>query len=245
MGNMSTLNLLPADESSSVTANDDDLSPIGHRSRMRERLFKSQLGELSDQEILEHLLCIAQPRRDMKPLARRLLNQCSLANLLNTPVDDLIKIKGLGHTSAAVIRVVLEAATRLIKAEMTSAPILQSWHALVDYCRATMGHLTKENFRVIYLNRGNMVIADELQETGTVDETPIYPREIAKRALLHDAAAVVIAHNHPSGVVAPSTADIAATEKLVRSLAVLRIKLHDHIIVSYTGYFSFKDNGLL
>lgn len=218
----------------------------GHRKRLRERLLKSKKGSLPDYEVLEVLLFASSPRSDVKPLAKTLIAQLgSLAKVLNASESELLKVKGMNESAVAHLRVVQEAAERLLKEEVTSKPILQSWKALLDYCRASMGHLKSEQFRILFLNSKNRLIADELQEVGTVDQTPVYPREVVKRALELEASAIILVHNHPSGDTTPSKADIQLTRKIIQACEAVGIALHDHVIVSALSHCSFKSNGII
>lgn len=219
---------------------------IGHRARIRARLLEGDLLGMADYELLEYLLCLAVPRGDTKPLAKRLIKQFgSLPKVLSTPSDELKTCQGVGEAVLALCKAVREAGARLAKEDMCARPVIQSWHALLDYCRATMGHATIEQFRVLFLNSKNMLIGDRVVQTGTVNETPVYPREIIKQALLLDASAIILVHNHPSGDTKPSTADIEITQLIERGVEIFNIELHDHVIISNKSHFSFKSHGLL
>ncbi|PIR39044.1 MAG: hypothetical protein COV35_05035 [Alphaproteobacteria bacterium CG11_big_fil_rev_8_21_14_0_20_39_49] len=218
----------------------------GHRQRLKERFLSSSKGVLPDYEILEMLLFASHPRGDVKPLAKELISVFgSLAKVLNASEPELATIKGVNISAIAHIKVVQEAAERLLKEDIDDRPILQSWKALLDYCRASMGHLKSEQFRILFLNKRNILISDELQETGTVDQTPVYPREIVKRALHLEASAIILVHNHPSGDVKPSTADINLTKQIIKALDTVNIIVHDHLIVSSKKHYSFKTNRLI
>lgn len=218
----------------------------GHRSRLRERFLKSKKGVVPDYEILEILLFASHPRGDVKPLAKDLISHFgNLSKVINATEDELLACKGVNISAVAQFRVVQEASERLLKHEVIAKPILQSWKALIDYCRASMGHLNKEQFRILYLNRKNTLIADDLQEAGTVDQTPVYPREIVKRALQLEASAIIMVHNHPSGDVKPSRTDISVTKQIMAALKAVEILLHDHLIVSSKDSYSFKSNGVI
>ncbi|MEO0348009.1 MAG: DNA repair protein RadC [Pseudomonadota bacterium] len=217
----------------------------GHRQRMRQRLNITRIGEMSEQDLLEMLLFYSNPRQDTKPLAKNMLKNNSISSLLSMPHEELMRLDGVGEVTASLFRLVHEIGVNFAKAKLRNQPVLKTWHAVLDYCRTTMGHSKFEQLRVLYLDNKNRIIADELQQTGTVDETPIFPREVAKGALIHDASAVIMVHNHPSGDAKPSPADIIVTEQLKKTLMAVRVKLHDHIIISSTGHFSFKDQGIL
>ncbi len=184
--------------------------------------MKASKGALPDYEILELMLFAASPRMDVKPVAKQLLLRFgNIAGVVNASSDELREIKGVNDIAISQLKVVQEMAERLIKSEIEEKPVLQSWKALLDYCRASMGHLKKEQFRLLFLNKKHMIIADELQETGTVDQTPVYPREVVKRALQLEASSMIIVHNHPSGDVRPSTADIQITKQIMQAAELL------------------------
>lgn len=218
----------------------------GHRGRLRQRLLESKRGTLPDYEVLEVLLFASSPRSDVKPLAKTLIDEFgSLGRVITAERSALEKIKGVNEAAIASLRTVQEAAERLLKEEVKEKPVLQSWKALLDYCRASMAYNKIEQFRILFLNRKNMLIADDLQEAGTVDQTPAYPREIVKRAIQLDASAVILVHNHPSGDATPSQADIVLTKQIMEALKVVNIALHDHVIVSTGEHYSFKSYGII
>ena len=203
---------------------------IGHRQRLRTRLLNSSKNSLPDYEILELILYLAKPRGDTKPLAKKLIKLYgSLARVLSADADSLKHIDDVGEAVIASFRIILEGATRLIKEELIEKPILESWKTLIDYCRATMGHISIEQFRVLYLDSKNMIIADDLQENGTVDHVPILPREIIKRALYLGSSSIILIHNHPSGNTKPSKMDIEITKRIMQIGEMLGISLHDHV----------------
>jgi DNA repair protein RadC len=219
---------------------------LGHRGRIKERLLNSSPGQLADYEILEILLCMSQPRKDMKPLAKQLIREFgNLAHVLCAKMDDLKQISGIGMSILSGFRVVHEAASRLIKDSFVNNPILQSWDGLINYCKATMSHLNIEQFRVVYLDQKNMVIADIVQNEGTIDHVNIYPREIIKKALYLDASSIILVHNHPSGHLKPSKEDIGLTKEVIKACNAVNISVHDHIIISEKGYYSLKENKLI
>lgn len=218
----------------------------GHRQRLKERFLASGKGKLPDYEVLEILLFASHPRGDVKPLAKELIAIFGgLSKVLNATPEELLAVKGVNLSTVAQIRAVQEAAERLLKEDINTKPVLQSWKALLDYCRASMGHLKSEQFRILFLNKKNILISDELQETGTVDQTPVYPREIVKRALHLEASAIILVHNHPSGDVQPSKADISLTKQIIQALETVSITVHDHLIVSAKNHYSFKTNRLI
>lgn len=217
----------------------------GHRSRLRDR-FKKAGGSLADYELIELLLMAAMPRRDVKPIAKALLRRFgSFAGVLNADYKSLTETDGIGEVAAVGLKAVREAAVRLLQDDVMDQPVLSNWQSLMDYCRAAMGHGKTEQFRILFLNGRNVLIADELQQEGTVDHTPVYPREVIKRALDLGASALILVHNHPSGDPTPSQADIEMTRDLQGAGDKLGISLHDHIVVSKSGNTSFKTLGLL
>lgn len=218
----------------------------GHRDRLRQRFLQGGPDALPDYEMLELVLFMAIPYKDVKPLAKDLLAQFgSLAGVLNASVEALQSVKGVGETTAISLKTVQAAAFRMLKQEMMQGPVLNSWSRLVDYCAATMAHEKREHFRVLFLNKKNELIADEIQGSGTVDHTPAYPREIMKRALELSATALILVHNHPSGDPKPSRADVDMTLAIKAAGEPFNIVIHDHLIVSKGGTSSFKTMGLL
>ncbi|MBT3558397.1 MAG: DNA repair protein RadC [Rhodospirillales bacterium] len=218
----------------------------GHRQRLRDRFLKAGGDALADYEMLELLLFQAQPRRDMKPLAKSLMKRFgTYADVISASPAELAEVDGVGDAVIAVLKTVQESAQRLIRDEIMDKPVLSNWQRLMDYCRSSMARNKIESFRVLFLNHRNELIADEQQQTGTVDHTPVYPREVIKRALELHASAMIMVHNHPSGDPAPSKADIAMTKEVRDAAEKLGISLHDHLIVSKSGNTSFKDLGIL
>lgn len=218
----------------------------GHRERLRTRFFQGGAGALPDYELLELTLFAAIPRRDTKPLAKRLLARFgSYAEVIAAPRQRLMEIEGVGDAVVNQLKIVEAAAARLAQSQVMRKPALSSWTALIDYCMATMARSPHEEFRVLYLDRKNVLIADELQAKGTVDHAPVYPREIIKRALEHGASALILAHNHPSGDPTPSKADIAMTREIADAAKALKIAIHDHLVIGRSGHASFKSLGLL
>ena len=218
----------------------------GHRERLRRRLLERGAASLSDHEILEYLLFGAKARGDTKPLAKTLIKRFgSLAGVLAAGPEELGKIKDLGEASIAALKVVPEAARRMALAEASERPVIASWDKLLAYCRLTMGREKVEQFRLLFLDRKNRLIADELQQRGTVDHTPVYPREVIKRALELGASSLILVHNHPSGDSTPSRADIDMTRQVQEAAEKLGISVHDHIVISRSGHNSFKSMGLL
>lgn len=219
---------------------------LGHRARLRERFLKSGADALADYEMLEMLLFLAHPRSDVKPMAKALLERFgNFASVLRAKPNDLLATPGIGKTSIAALKTVQAAALRLVREEVMNKPAVSSWQQLLDYLRASMAHEDKEHFRLLFLDRKNAVIADEAQQSGTIDHAPIYPREVVKRALELGASAIIMVHNHPSGDSTPSKADIAMTQKVQAACQKLGIELHDHVIIAKGGHHSFKSMGLL
>jgi DNA repair protein RadC len=219
---------------------------LGHRARMRERLLKSDGKGLQDYEILEMLLFSATPRRDTKPLAKRLLARFGgFARVLQASSLEIARVDGMSAAGVASIRLCHVALERMLKEEASSTPIIASWTSLLDYCRVTMGHKSIEEFRVYFLNQKHRLIADELQQSGTINQAPVYAREIVKRALDLSASSLILAHNHPSGDPAPSKQDIEITRQIAAAAAMLEIEVHDHVIIAGGKHYSFRSNGLL
>ena len=217
-----------------------------HRGRLRARFLKSGADALPDYELLELLLFQAVARRDTKPIAKRLLKHFgSFSEVISAEESALKKIDGIGEAVVVALKTVQAAALRLSREEVLNQPVLSSWNKLIAYCRASMQFEKNERFRILFLNRQNVLTADEIQQTGTVDHTPVYPREVVKRALELGATAVIMVHNHPSGDPTPSKADIDMTKEVQDADAKLGIMLHDHLIVTKAGHSSFKDMGLL
>jgi DNA repair protein RadC len=217
----------------------------GHRQRLRIRLLQTGPESFQDYELLELLLFAALPRRDVKPLAKRLLAEFkNLWTLVNAPPEHLIRC-GISENVAATLLVTGAIALRAQKEEIIGGKLLNNWQRMVDYCRMCMAHETVEQFRLLFLDRKNRLLAEEVQQRGTIDHTPVYPREIVKRALEMGAGALVLAHNHPSGDPSPSKEDIAMTRAIVDACRPLGIVIHDHVIIGREGVASFKSLGLL
>ena len=218
----------------------------GHRQRLRARFREAGNDAVTDYELLELLLFRAIPQRDVKPLAKELIAKFgSFAEVIAAPESRLAEVKGLGDAAITELKVVHAAASRLARGQVRKRPILSSWTAVLDYCRTTMAFADKEQFSIIFLDKRNQVIADEVQQTGTVDHTPVYPREVVKRALELSATAIILVHNHPSGDPTPSRADIQMTQQIVEIAKPLGISVHDHIIVGKEGHASLKGLKLI
>ncbi|MBX3595682.1 DNA repair protein RadC [Sphingomonas sp.] len=217
----------------------------GHRARLRQRLLSDGEG-LLDHELVEYLLALAIPRRDTKPLAKALLHEFGgLTGLLTAEAEAIARVPGMGETSVAAIKIAHASALRLLKGEVAARPVLANWQALLDYLRADMAPHVIERVRVLHMNSRNMLIRDELMQEGSVDEAPVYVREVIRRALELGSAAIILVHNHPSGDPAPSRADIELTRNIVEAGKRLGIAVHDHIIIGSTGHSSLRGMGLM
>ncbi len=218
----------------------------GHRQRLKDRFAESGAGALADYELLELILFQVIPRRDVKPIAKELLKRFgSFSEVLAAEPARLTEVDGIGDSVALHLKLIAAAATRFAKDPIRDKPLLSSWSALIDYCRTAMAYEPREQFRVLFLDKKNALIADELQQTGTVDHTPVYPREVVKRALELSATAIILVHNHPSGDPTPSQADIAMTKTIHDIARPLGIALHDHLIVGRKGHVSFRERKLI
>ncbi len=219
---------------------------LGHRERLRKRFREAGADALPDYELIELVLFRAVPRRDTKPLAKAILARFgTFAEAMSAPDELLKEVPGLGEAAITEMKLVRAAALRLVRGEVLERPVLGSWSQVLDYCRASMGFEPKEQFRILFLDKRNQIIADEVQQEGTVDHTPVYVREVVKRALELSATAIVLVHNHPSGDPTPSRADIEMTKQIVQSAKNLGIVVHDHIIVGKQGHASFRGLGLI
>ena len=225
---------------------DTALGAGGHRARMRHKLVTAGPEALLDHELLEMVLFLALPRRDTKPIARLLLAQFgSYAGAVSAPLIELRRIEGLGEAGAAALKLVVAAAQRLVRAEVIDRPVLGNWDRLMDHLNVVLARERIEQFRVLFLDKRNRLLADEAQGRGTVDHTPVYPREVVKRALELHATAIILVHNHPSGDPTPSREDIEMTREVKGAAAALDVALHDHIIVGNGRTTSFRREGLL
>ena len=219
---------------------------LGHRGRLKDRFIEGGADALPDYELLEMVLYRAIRRGDTKPLAKALIARFgSFAEVISAPPERLKEIKGTGDAVVAELKLIHAAALRLMKGEIVKRPALSSWNAILDYCRAGMAFAEIEQFRILFLDKKNQLIADEVQQRGTVDHTPVYPREVVKRALELAASAIVLVHNHPSGDPTPSMADIDMTKKIMDAGTRLGVAVHDHVIVGRNGHVSFRSLGLI
>jgi DNA repair protein RadC len=219
---------------------------LGHRDRLRARFREAGADAVSDYELLELVLFRTIPQRDLKPLAKELIAKFgSFAEVLAAPSARQEEVKGVKEATATDLKIVHAAATRLARGQVKKPPALSSWTAVLHYCRTAMAFADKEQFRILFLDKRNQLIADEVQQTGTVDHTPVYPREVVKRALELSATAIILVHNHPSGDPTPSGADIQMTEAIIAIAKPLGIAVHDHIIVGKDGHTSLKGLKLI
>ncbi|SPF79541.1 hypothetical protein PRI8871_01337 [Pseudoprimorskyibacter insulae] len=217
-----------------------------HRKRLRARFRDGGADAMPDYELLELVLFGALPRGDVKPLARALLDQFGDFNgAVSAPADRLLEVAGVGESVVTQLKIVEAAAHRLSRARVMRRHVLSSWDALLGYCQTTMAHRSREQFRVLYLDRKNVLIEDEAVAEGTVDHVPVYPREVVKRALALDASALILVHNHPSGDPTPSASDIDMTQQIDRAASALGIVLHDHLVIGRSREVSFRSEGLL
>jgi DNA repair protein RadC len=227
-------------------ADSSDNGTAGHRERLRTRFLKGGADAMPDYELLELTLFAAVPRKDTKPLAKALMARFgSFAEVIAAPRERLMEMPGVGEAVASHLKIVEAAARRAAQTKVIKRPALSSWAALLDYCTAAMAREPAEQFRVLFLDRKNILIADEVQSRGTIDHTPVYPREIVKRALELSATAIILVHNHPSGDPTPSRADIEMTRDIEKAARALHITVHDHLVIGRAGHASFKSLGLL
>jgi DNA repair protein RadC len=218
----------------------------GHRNRLRQRFRDAGSDAVSDYELLELVLFRAIPQRDVKPLAKDLITRFgSFAEVIAAPPARLAEFKGLGDAAITEFKIVQAAAARLARGQVKRRTVLSSWSSVLDYCRTAQAFADKEQFRVLFLDKRNQLIADEVQQVGTIDHTPVYPREVVKRALELSATAIILVHNHPSGDPTPSRADIQMTQSIIDVAKPLGISVHDHIIVGKEGHASFKGLRLI
>lgn len=226
--------------------NDTAPDNSGHRARLRQRLVGQGEEALLDHELIEYLLALAIPRRDTKPLAKALLAEFGgIGALLAAPPEALLRVKGMGDTSVAAIKIAHAAALRMLRAEVSQRPVLANWQALLDYLRADMAHHPIERVRVLHLNTRNMLIRDEVMSEGSIDEAAVHVREVVKRAIDLGSAAIILVHNHPGGDPAPSRADIDLTRRIAEAAKRLGITVHDHIIIGTEGHVSLRAQGVI
>jgi DNA repair protein RadC len=218
----------------------------GHRDRLRARFAEGGVDALADYELLELYLFRSIPRKDVKPIAKDLIAKFgSFAETIAAPIERMTEVKGISEKIALDLKILKAAATKLGQESILGRPVLSSWSALLDYCRSAMQFEGKEQFRVIFLDRKNRLIADEVLGRGTIDRAPVYPREIIKRALELESTALILAHNHPSGDPTPSQSDIDMTKEIVQACKAIRVSVHDHLIIGRENIASFKTLGLM
>lgn len=226
----------------------DEPDYLGHRERLRRRFLLGGGRDMPDYELLELLLTIAIPRRDVKPLAKELIRKFgSFAEVVNAPLEELMLVKGVKENTAAVLRIVRECSVRSSWQSLRGmdAPVISDFDAMVDYCRSAMAYQTVEEFRIIFLNSKLYVIGEEIQQRGTVDQVAIHPREVIKSAMMHGASAMILVHNHPSGIVTPSKADMEITKRIKEAAEAVSIRLFDHRIISKSSVYSFHNQGFV
>lgn len=226
----------------------DEPDYLGHRERLRRRFLLGGGRDMPDYELLELLLTIAIPRRDVKPLAKELIRKFgSFAEVVNAPLEELMLVKGVKENTAAVLRIVCECSVRSSWQSLkgTDAPVISDFDAMVDYCRSAMAYQMVEEFRIIFLNSKLYVIGEEIQQRGTVDQVAIHPREVIKSAMMHGASAMILVHNHPSGIVTPSKADMEITKRIKEAAEAVSIRLFDHLIISKSSVYSFHNQGFV
>ncbi len=229
-----------------IMQNKKEAHYIGHRQRLKNKFIERGADSLADYEILELYLFRTLPRRDIKPLAKILIEEYgNLSAIISTPYEKLIKTKGIGERTALDLKILQATSLRSSQSALLKKPILASWSALLNYCKSAMQHEAREQFRCLFLDKKNCLIKDEIMSIGTVDHTAVYPREIARKALEYHATAFIMVHNHPSGDVTPSRPDIIMTKKIVEASKALNIIVHDHLIIGKESVASFKTLGLL
>lgn len=220
---------------------------LGHRQRVKERFLTSNPEQFADYELLELLLFSAIPRKDVKPMAKKLLSsfQNNIDEILYAEQEKLMEVEGITKAVCLQLALVRELVRRTLKHKVINKNVISSWNALLDYLKSSMGNIKLEQFRILFLNKKNILIADEIMGVGTIDQTPVYPREIIKRALFFEAGAIILVHNHPSGSPKPSASDIELTARIVDACSTMNITVHDHVIIAGQDYYSFKSNMLL
>lgn len=219
---------------------------LGHRERLKARFRKGGVNALAEYELLELVLMMAIPRRDVKPLAKTLLKEFgNYAEVISASPERLKKISGVGENVVTTLKLVEASSQKLAQGKVLEKPVLSNWQALINYCSSEMAYKKNEQFRVLFLDRQNRLIADEKMQEGTIDHTPVYPREIIKKALELGSTAIILVHNHPSGDPTPSREDIEMTKKIMEAGKQLGVMLHDHLIISKGGHSSFKSLDLI
>lgn len=218
----------------------------GHRERLRQRFLRAGAGGVEDYELMELILFRARAQGDVKPLAKALIKTFGgFAETLAAPIERLTEVDGVGEATAVELKIVHAAGVKLAQERVLRRPVISSWNELLAYCRASMADEKIEQFRILFLDKKNILIADEVQQRGTVDHTPVYPREVVKRALELSASAIILVHNHPSGDPTPSRADIDMTNQIVKAALPLGVRVHDHLVIGHRTEASFKGLGLI
>ena len=226
----------------------DDKTYLGHRQRLKARFLSDGGKAMPDYELLELLLTFAIPRRDVKPLAKTLIARFNnFAGVINADLQDLMAVSGVKENTAIMLKMIAQGAKRMAWQQLKAADeaVIADYDAMIDYCRTAIGHRDVEEFRIIFLDTKLQVIGEEVQQRGTINQVSIHPREVIKAAMFRGARAIILVHNHPSGDVTPSHADLDITNKINVAAHAVGIKLFDHLIVSKNGYYSFKDHGLI
>ena len=219
---------------------------VGHRKRQKEKFLNNLPSSFSDYELIELMLFQSIPRKDVKPLAKELLNKFgNLNNLVNSNQENLSEVKGTNQSVFMNLKIIKELINRVLANQVLKQNVIGSWSALLEYLKFNMSNLRLEQFRVLFLNKKNILIADEIMATGTIDQTPVYPREIIKRILTHEAGAIILVHNYPSGNTKPSNSDIDLTTQIVNACKTVNVSVHDHVIIGKGEFYSFKTNMLL
>lgn len=218
----------------------------GHRRRLKDKFLTTDSSGFTDYEVLELMLFQAIPRRDVKPLAKELLKRFgNLSGIVHADAEHVLETPGANENTVLGLKLVRELIGRVLKNEVMHQHAIGSWSALLDYLNFKMSHLKTEQFRILFLNKKNILIADEVMATGTIDQTPVYPREVVKKSLYHEAGAIILVHNHPSGNAKPSNSDIDLTTEILHACKTINVTVHDHVIVGKNEIYSFKTNMLL
>ncbi|MCA0370409.1 MAG: DNA repair protein RadC [Proteobacteria bacterium] len=218
----------------------------GHRSRLRKRFLDGADLAVADYELLELLLYAAHARSDMKPLAKRLLRTFgNLSKVVRASPEELARVEGMGPAAVASVKVVETMVQKVLLEEVQENPVIDSWDRLISFCRISMGHLPREEFRLLFLDKRNRLITQEIQQVGTIDQAAVYPREVVKRALDVGASALILVHNHPSGDPTPSQADIDITQRIITAAKGVDVRIHDHVIIAKDKHTSLRAQGLI
>jgi DNA repair protein RadC len=221
-------------------------SRTGHRQRLRQRFLQGGDAAIADYELLELMLFAAHPRGDVKPLAKRLLKKFgNLGKVLSADSEALRSVEGMGDAAITAIKIAEASAQALLRQRIEKGPVIANWTSLLDYCRSKLASKKREEFHILFLNSKNELLADEKQQSGTINHAPVYPREVISRALELGAGAIILVHNHPSGDPKPSMADIKVTREIVAAGQGVSVQVHDHLIIASDGHYSFKSEGII